>query len=235
VKLIVGLGNPGARYARTRHNVGWMAADAIADRWGFGPERAKWQGRIREGTLGGERVTVLEPDTFMNLSGDSVGAAARFLKLAPSDVIVLHDEIDLAPGKLRVKAGGGHAGHNGLRSIHQHLGPDYRRVRIGVGHPGDKAQVANWVLHDFAKADDDWLGPLLTAIADAAPRLATGDDAGFQNAVAQAVAPPPPPKPAKPAAPPAAGPPAAESPAAETPAERRLPSLDDLRARFAKE
>lgn len=228
MKLIVGLGNPGERYARTRHNVGFMAADAIADAHGFGPERAKWQGRLREGTLGTEKVAILKPETWMNLSGDSVGAAVRFLKLTPFDVIVLHDELDLAPGKLRVKAGGGHAGHNGLRSLHQHIGPDYLRVRIGIGHPGDKAQVSNYVLHPFDKADEAWLAPLLEGVAAGAPKLVAGDEAGFQNAVALKVNPPKP------------KPPAAERPEAAraeppAPQERRLPTLDELRARFAKE
>jgi PTH1 family peptidyl-tRNA hydrolase len=228
VKLLVGLGNPGARYARTRHNVGWMAVDAIAAAHGFGPERVKFHGRVREGALGREKAMVLRPETWMNLSGDSVGAAVRFLKLAPADVIVFHDELDLAPGKLRVKAGGGHAGHNGLRSLHQHIGPDYRRVRIGIGHPGDKARVADYVLHDFDKADEAWLGPLLEGVAEGAPMLLAGDDAGFQNAVALKVSPPPP------KTPPPAAPTAAAAPD-RPPEERRLPSLDDLRARFARD
>lgn len=220
MKLFVGLGNPGAQYEDTRHNVGWMAVDAIAAAHGFGPERSKFQGRLAEGTLGGEKVLILKPQTFMNLSGQSVGEAARFLKLAPADVVVFHDELDLAPGKLRVKQGGGHAGHNGLRSLHQHIGPDYARVRIGIGHPGDRNRVADYVLHAFHKSDSDWLDPLLEGVAEGAPKLAAGDAAGFQNAVALRTAPPKPrpaknepPKPAAPTpAPPAASEPGPASP-----------------------
>jgi PTH1 family peptidyl-tRNA hydrolase len=189
MKLVVGLGNPGAKYAANRHNIGWMAVDAIADEHGFGPERAKFQGRLREGRLGADKALILKPETFMNLSGQSVGEALRFYKLGPEDVIVFHDELDLAPGKLRVKTGGGHAGHNGLRSLHQHIGPDYQRVRMGIGHPGDKALVSAYVLRDFAKADRDWLDPLLDAVAREAGRLADGDAPGFQTAVAQRIAP----------------------------------------------
>ena len=190
MKLIVGLGNPGAKHARNRHNVGFMAVEAIADAHGFGPWRAKFQGQVSEGRLGAEKVVLLKPETFMNLSGQSVGAAMRFYKLEPADVIVLHDEIDLAPAKCRVKVGGGHAGHNGLRSVHQHIGPDYLRVRIGVGHPGDKDLVAGWVLKDFAKADLVWLDDLLRGVADGAAKLAAGDGGGFMNAVALRVSPP---------------------------------------------
>ncbi len=190
MKLFVGLGNPGARYADTRHNIGWMAVDAIARAHGFGPERAKFQGRLTEGTLSGEKVLILKPETFMNLSGQSVGEALRFLKLTVADVTVFHDELDLDPGKLRCKQGGGHAGHNGLRSLHQHIGPDYARVRLGIGHPGDKNRVADYVLHPFHKLDRAWLDPLLDGIADGAPKLAAGDVAGFQNAVALRVNPP---------------------------------------------
>jgi PTH1 family peptidyl-tRNA hydrolase len=213
VKLFVGLGNPGAKYADTRHNVGWMAVDAIARAHGFGPERSKFQGRLCEGVLGGEKVLILKPETFMNLSGQSVGEALRFHKLTPADVTVFHDELDLAPGKLRVKQGGGHAGHNGLRSLHQHIGPDYARVRIGIGHPGDKNRVADYVLHPFHKTDRDWLDPLLDGVADGAATLAQGDPASFQNAVAQRMAPP---KPARPA-PVAPAADAATSPAADKP------------------
>lgn len=184
MKLFVGLGNPGPQYAGTRHNVGWMAVDAIARAHGFGPDRSKFQGRLCEGMLGGDKVLILKPQTFMNISGQSVGEALRFHKLTPADVVVFHDELDLAPGKLRVKKGGGHAGHNGLRSLHQHIGPDYARVRIGIGHPGDKNRVADYVLHDFHKTDRDWLDPLLDGVADGAATLAAGDDAGFMNAVA---------------------------------------------------
>ncbi len=218
MKLFVGLGNPGAQYENTRHNVGWMAVDAIAAAHAFGPERSKFNGRLAEGTLGGEKTLLLKPQTYMNLSGQSVGEAVRFLKIAPTDVVVFHDELDLAPGKLRVKEGGGHAGHNGLRSLHQHLGPDYARVRIGIGHPGDRNRVADYVLHPFHKSDRDWLDPLLDGIADGAPKLATGDAAGFQNAVALRAAPPKP-KAAKPVLKPAAEPAPVEPPAPASPFE----------------
>ncbi len=190
MKLFVGLGNPGAKYARNRHNVGFMALDRIAADHGFSPWRARFQGLVSEGRLGGEKVILLKPETYMNRSGQSVGEAMRFYKLGPEDVTVFHDEIDLAPGKCRVKEGGGHAGHNGLRSLHQHIGPDYRRVRIGVGHPGHKDRVAGYVLHDFAKADAQWLEPLLQGISDGAEELARGDTGRFMNAVALRVNPP---------------------------------------------
>ncbi|QIE56113.1 aminoacyl-tRNA hydrolase [Pikeienuella piscinae] len=224
MKLIVGLGNVGARYARTRHNVGFMAVDRIAGAHGFSAWRRKFQGEIAEGRLGDAKCTLLKPGTMMNLSGQAVGEAARFLKIAPEDVIVLHDEIDLAPSKCRVKRGGGHAGHNGLRSIHQHIGPDYVRVRIGVGHPGDKAAVANYVLHDFAKADEAWLDDLLRGVADGAPLLAAGDDAGFMNAVALRTRPqrPEPAKPAKSEAPAPSAAPEAPDPASASPFARLL-------------
>jgi len=186
MKLLVGLGNPGAKYAQNRHNIGFMAVDEIARAQGFGPWRSKFQGALSEGVLDGEKVLLLKPETFMNLSGQSVGAAMRFYKIDPADVVVFHDELDLAPGKLRVKRGGGHAGHNGLRSLHQHIGPDYERVRLGIGHPGDKRLVSNYVLGDFAKADSDWLDPLLEAIGRAAPYLAKGQNDRFMTAVAQA-------------------------------------------------
>ncbi len=196
MKLLVGLGNPGARYARTRHNIGFMALDRIAEAHGFSPWRKKHQGEVAEGRLGDVRALLLKPQTFMNLSGQSVREAARFLKIEPAEIIVFHDEIDLAPGKCRVKHGGGHAGHNGLRSIHQHIGPEYARVRLGVGHPGRKEEVANYVLLDFAKAEEGWLDDVLRGCADGAPALAAGDDAGFMNAVALRAAPqrPKPPK-----------------------------------------
>ncbi|MEM9098737.1 MAG: aminoacyl-tRNA hydrolase [Pseudomonadota bacterium] len=194
MQLFVGLGNPGAKYARNRHNIGWLALDEIAR--GFGPWRVKFQGEISEGRLGSEKILLLKPHTFMNLSGQSVGEAMRFYKLEPADVVVFHDELDLAPGKCRVKTGGGHAGHNGLRSIHGHIGPDYTRIRMGIGHPGDKAQVSGYVLHDFAKSDQDWLDPLIQGIGEGAQKLAEGDYAGFQNAVALRINPPRP-KPAK--------------------------------------
>lgn len=183
MKLIVGLGNPGTKYAQNRHNIGFMALDRIAADHGFAPWRNRFQGDIAEGRLGDIRVTLLKPATFMNLSGQSVGEAMRYLKLAPEDVIVLHDELDLAPGKLRLKSGGGHAGHNGLRSIHQHIGETYRRVRLGIGHPGHKDRVAGYVLADFAKAEETLLDDLMRGISDGAAALAAGDDARFTNAV----------------------------------------------------
>jgi PTH1 family peptidyl-tRNA hydrolase len=184
MQLFVGLGNPGAKYAKNRHNIGFMALDQIASDHGFGPWESKFQGQIAEGLLGGHKVMLLKPETFMNLSGQSVGEAMRFYKLTPADVTVFHDEIDLAPAKLRVKQGGGHAGHNGLRSIHQHIGADYARVRLGVGHPGRKELVPGYVLQDFSKADADWLDDLLRGIGDGAPYLADGDSGKFLNAVA---------------------------------------------------
>ncbi|MEX0369113.1 MAG: aminoacyl-tRNA hydrolase [Tateyamaria sp.] len=190
MKLIVGLGNPGAKYARNRHNIGFMALDQIARDYGFPPWKSKHQGSVSEGRFGSNRVVLLKPEAYMNKSGDSVGAAMRFYKLDAEDVIVLHDEIDLAPGKVRWKDGGGHAGHNGLRSVHAHIGPDYARVRLGVGHPGDKNAVPGYVLRDFPKADEPWLDDVLRGCSDGAPHLATGDGGKFMNAVALRVAPP---------------------------------------------
>ncbi len=190
MKLFVGLGNPGAKYAGHRHNIGFMAVDRIAADHGFAPWRSRFSGALSEGRLGSEKVVLLKPQTFMNLSGQSVGEAMRFFKLVPADVIVFHDELDLAPGKVRVKQGGGHAGHNGLRSLHQHLGDGYGRVRLGIGHPGHKDLVSGYVLHDFAKADQDWLDDVLRGVSDGAPALADGDSAGFQNKVALRVSPP---------------------------------------------
>jgi PTH1 family peptidyl-tRNA hydrolase len=184
MKLFVGLGNPGAQYARHRHNVGYVALDRIAAAHGLGPWRKRFQGETAEGTLGGERVVLLKPTTYMNDSGRSVGEAARFLKIPVEDIYVFHDEIDLAPAKLKVKAGGGNAGHNGLRSLTAHMGNEYNRVRIGVGHPGAKDAVAHYVLRDFAKVEYAWLDPLLDAMADAAPLLAKGDSARFLSQVA---------------------------------------------------
>lgn len=192
MKLWVGLGNPGAQYALNRHNIGFMAVDRIAADHGFGPWRARFHGHVAEGRLGAEKITLLKPATYMNHSGQSVRAALDFYKLAPGDVTVFHDELDLVPGKLRLKQGGGHAGHNGLRSIHAHLGTDaYARVRLGIGHPGHKDRVAGYVLHDFARADQDWLDDLMRGISDGAEALAEGDGARFQNAVALRMAPPP--------------------------------------------
>ena len=189
--LLVGLGNPGDEHRRQRHNVGFMAVDAIAERHGFSPFRRRFQGEAAEGMLAGEKTLILKPQTYMNLSGQSVGEAARFFKLQPDDVMVAHDELDLAAGKLRMKLGGGHAGHNGLRSIDAALGPDYRRMRIGIGHPG-KERVLGWVLQNFSGEDIKWLEPLLDAIAEAAPHLARGDDNRFATQVAQKLQPPKP-------------------------------------------
>jgi peptidyl-tRNA hydrolase, PTH1 family len=184
MKLFVGLGNPGAKYARHRHNVGFMALDRIVERHDFGSWRRRFQGETAEASLGGERVVLLKPTTYMNDSGQSVGEAQRFLKIPLEDVYVFHDEIDLAPGKVKVKTGGGNAGHNGLRSISAHIGNEYQRVRIGVGHPGVKDAVAHYVLHDFAKVEYQWLDPLLDAMAAAVPFLAKGDAARFLSQVA---------------------------------------------------
>lgn len=186
MKLFVGLGNPGAKYERNRHNVGFMAVDRIAADYRFGPFRRKFQGLVADGEIAGERILILKPETYMNDSGRSVGEAARFLKIAEADIVVFYDEIDLAPGKLKVKTGGGNAGHNGLRSITAHLGNDYVRVRIGVGHPGRKDLVAHYVLHDFSSADREWLEPMLEAISKSAERLAQGDQARFLSEVARA-------------------------------------------------
>jgi PTH1 family peptidyl-tRNA hydrolase len=187
MKLFVGLGNPGSSYARHRHNVGFMALDRIAERHRLGAWRKRFHGLMCEGLISGRRVTLLKPQTYMNDSGQSVAEAQRYLKLSPGDVFVFHDEIDLAPGKLKVKVGGGNAGHNGLRSISAHMGNEYGRVRIGVGHPGSKELVHGYVLHDFARADLAWLRPMLDAIADACGRLAAGDDARFLTDVARAL------------------------------------------------
>lgn len=222
MKLFVGLGNPGAKYSQNRHNIGFMAVDRIADDHGFAPWRGKFQGQLTEGRLGTEKVLLLKPETFMNLSGQSVGEAMRFYKLDSGDVCVFHDEIDLAPGKTRVKTGGGHAGHNGLRSIHQHIGPDYDRVRLGVGHPGHKDKVAGYVLGDFAKADQDWLDDVLRGVSDGAPHLAAGDSAKFLNAVGLRTTP------QRPSAP---KPPSAKTPEAEPPKDTRS-TLQRLMDRF---
>ncbi|MEO5338266.1 MAG: aminoacyl-tRNA hydrolase [Magnetospirillum sp. WYHS-4] len=192
--LVVGLGNPGAEYARNRHNVGFMAADRIVRRHGFSPWRSRFQGQAAEGLIDGARALALKPQTYMNESGRSVGEAMRFHRIAPSELIVLHDELDLAAGRIRVKVGGGHAGHNGLRSIQAHVGPDFKRVRIGIGHPGEKTRVTGHVLGDFAKADAVWLEPMLEAIADFAGLLLAGKDSDFMSKVAMAAPAPRPPK-----------------------------------------
>jgi PTH1 family peptidyl-tRNA hydrolase len=195
--LLVGLGNPGREHAGNRHNIGFKAVDAIIRRHGFSAPKARaaLKAAIAEGTVGGEKVIALMPLTYMNLSGEAVGAAMRYWKLSPEDVTVIYDEIDLFPGKVRVKRGGGSGGHNGIRSIDAHIGPDYRRVRIGVGHPGSPEMVIHWVLRDFAKSDREWLDKTLDAIADALPFLIANDDSGFMNKVALLTQPPRPKKP----------------------------------------
>ncbi len=186
--LVVGLGNPGPQYAGNRHNIGFMAIDAMARRYRCGPFKSRFGGLGSEGMLGEQRVVLLKPMTFMNESGRSVGEAARFYKIGLEDIVVTHDELDLAPGKLRVKRGGGNAGHNGLRSITAHLGNDYRRLRLGIGHPGDKALVYRYVLSDFAKSERPWVETLCEAVADHAALVAAGQDASFQNKVHLAMA-----------------------------------------------
>jgi PTH1 family peptidyl-tRNA hydrolase len=183
MRLFVGLGNPGAKYAHNRHNIGFMAVEEIARRHGFAPWRRRFQGETSEGTLDGERVILLRPATFMNESGRAVQEAAGFFKLEPGEIIVFQDELELPPGKVRVKIGGGIAGHNGLRSISAHIGNDYRRVRLGIGHPGVKELVHGYVLSDFAKDERDWVRALCEAIADSAGLLATNRDSTFQNKV----------------------------------------------------
>ncbi|MGD9501474.1 MAG: aminoacyl-tRNA hydrolase [Methyloceanibacter sp.] len=187
MKLFVGLGNPGQNYALNRHNVGFMAVDAIAAAHGFADWRKRFDGLVAEGKLGQEQVLLLKPQTFMNESGRAAGEAVRFYKLKPDSVVVFHDELDLAPGKIRVKLGGGAAGHNGLRSMTARIGNDYMRVRIGIGHPGRSDRVKGYVLHNFAKADTAWLEPLLGAIAAEAPFLAEGSTEKFQSRVAHAM------------------------------------------------
>ena len=181
--LIAGLGNPGSRHIKNRHNVGFMALEAIAAAHRIGPFRARFQGLVADGPLGATRAALLMPQTFMNESGRSVGEAMRFHKLDLSSVIVIHDELDLAPAKVRVKVGGGSAGHNGLRSITAHVGNDYKRVRLGIGHPGDKDLVYHYVLGNFAKSEMGWVEAVCDAVARAVDLLAQGQDASFQNKV----------------------------------------------------
>jgi PTH1 family peptidyl-tRNA hydrolase len=183
MRLIVGLGNPGPRHERNRHNIGFMAVDAIVRRHSFPAFRGKFKGELSEGTIGGLRVLLLKPQTWMNLSGESVLAAASFYKIRPEEIAVIHDDLDLAPGKLRVKRGGGSAGHNGLRSIDACLGNDYWRVRLGIGHPGIKELVHPYVLQNFA-ADEAWVGPLVEAVAEAAPLLVADNAQAFMSKVA---------------------------------------------------
>jgi peptidyl-tRNA hydrolase, PTH1 family len=190
MRLVVGLGNPGSRYARNRHNIGFMAVDAIARRHAFPGFRNRFKGELAEGAIAGERRLLLKPQTFMNASGESVGEAARFYKIAPEAIVVIHDEIDLRPGKLRVKRGGGNAGHNGLRSIDPLIGTDYWRVRIGVGHPGIKELVQPYVLQNFAAEElSDWVEPLVSAVAETIGLLLTGAPDAFMSEVARRLAP----------------------------------------------
>jgi peptidyl-tRNA hydrolase, PTH1 family len=184
MQIWVGLGNPGPRYALHRHNVGFMAVDVIADMHSFGPVQAKFQGWVQEGRIGSQKVLLLKPATFMNESGRAVGEALRFYKLGTNALTVFHDELDLAPFKVKVKQGGGHAGHNGLRSIDQHLGAEFRRIRLGIGHPGHKDRVTGYVLGNFAKDEQDDLVTMLGAIGAEAEWLAKGDDVRFMNDVA---------------------------------------------------
>jgi peptidyl-tRNA hydrolase, PTH1 family len=195
MRLLVGLGNPGPDYERHRHNVGCMALDVIHRRYGFSPWKRRFQGLLSEGTVDGDKVLALKPATFMNLSGQSVGEAQRFYRLIPDQIIVLHDELDVGPGRIRVKQGGGPGGHNGLRSIDDHVGRDYWRVRIGIGHPGDKDRVSGFVLSNFAKAEEVWLTPLLDIIAAELPLLCAGQPERFASRVASLTQPPKPPRP----------------------------------------
>jgi PTH1 family peptidyl-tRNA hydrolase len=181
--LFAGLGNPGARHANNRHNIGFKAVDAVHRAHRFSPFRSRFQGQVAEGLIGDQRVVLLKPITYMNDSGRAVGEAARYYKIGLSEVLVAHDELDLMPAKVRVKSGGGNAGHNGLRSITAHIGNDYRRLRLGIGHPGDKAMVHHYVLSDFSKLEQLWVGALCDAIADNIDLLIRGDDASFQNKV----------------------------------------------------
>ena len=190
MQIWAGLGNPGAQYALNRHNIGFMAVDVIAERYRFDPWKRRFQALTAEGRIGPERVLLIKPQTFMNESGRSIGEALRFFKAEPESVTAFYDELDLEPMKLKVKSGGGAAGHNGIRSMIAHIGADFRRVRLGIGHPGHKDAVAGYVLHDFTKADQDWLDDLLRGISDGAQALAEGDGGRFMNAVALRVAPP---------------------------------------------
>lgn len=187
MRMIVGLGNPGAKYAGHRHNIGFMAVDEIFRRHNFSPWRKKFKAEIADGEICGEKVLLVKPQTMMNLSGESVGEAMRFYKLTPADITVLYDELDLAPGKARIKIGGGSGGHNGIKSIDAHCGKDYRRMRLGIGHPGSRERVTGHVLGDFAKADHEWLDRLLETIADEACMLAKADDSGLMNKIALAL------------------------------------------------
>ncbi len=182
--LWVGLGNPGSEYHNNRHNIGFMAVDEIIHRHDFSGPKSRFQGVTFDGRIGTQKILILKPLTFMNLSGQSVGEAARFYKIPPEDILVFHDDLDIAAGRIKFKTGGGHGGHNGLRSIDAHIGNGYHRIRLGIGHPGHKEQVHGHVLGNFAKSDSAWLDPLLDAVADAAPELLSGEGTGFLNAVA---------------------------------------------------
>ena len=186
MKLLVGLGNPGRKHERNRHNIGFMAVDRIAEEHGFGNWRGRFSGLVAEGRMEGSPILLLKPQGYMNNSGQSVGEAMRYFRLSPGDVAVFHDELDLAPGKVRVKSGGGHAGHNGLKSACQHIGPDFVRIRLGIGHPGERHLVTPYVLSDFSRLDREWLPDLISAIAECAPCLAGGDIARLQNCLGQA-------------------------------------------------
>ncbi len=189
--LLIGLGNPGKGYAGNRHNIGFMAVDRIAEDYRFSPWSKKFRGLIAEGQIGSEKVILLKPQTYMNLSGESAGELAHFYKIAPAQVIVLHDELDLLPGKLRVKTGGGHGGHNGLKSLDAHIGKEYHRVRLGIGHPGDKDMVSDYVLSDFTKAESKDIEIWITEISRHIGLLLAGDEAGFMNKITVAITPPP--------------------------------------------
>ncbi|MCF6367396.1 aminoacyl-tRNA hydrolase [Rhizobium halophilum] len=184
--IIAGLGNPGSKYAGNRHNIGFMAADRLQQRSGFAPWSKKFKAQVSEGEIAGEKVLLMKPQTFMNLSGEAVGESMRFYKLGPQNIIAIYDELDLAPGKARLKTGGGHGGHNGVKSLDAHCGKEYRRLRLGIGHPGAKELVHGHVLGDFAKADGAWLEPLLDALADNAEMLVRGEDSQFLNKLALA-------------------------------------------------
>jgi PTH1 family peptidyl-tRNA hydrolase len=203
MRLIAGLGNPGPKYERHRHNVGFMSVDAIVRRHAFAPYRARFHALAADGVIAGEKVIALKPMTYMNDSGRAVGAALRFYKLDPAALVVIHDEIDLVFGKLRVKRNGGNAGHNGLRSLDAHIGPDYWRVRVGVGHPGERHLVMPFLLHDFGKEESAFVGRMVEAIAEALPLLIAGDEGQFMNRVAVLINPP---RPKREPAPPAPNP-----------------------------
>lgn len=185
MRLLVGLGNPGAEYARNRHNIGFMAVDEIVRRHNFGPWRSRFQGVVAEGAIDGEKVVALKPATYMNLSGQAASQALRFFKAEIGDMIVFHDDLDVLPGRVKVKKGGGAGGHNGLRSLDQHIGKDYLRVRIGIGHPGDKDMVTNWVLGNFDRQDKDWLEPTIDSIAKHLSLLFLDDSAKFTTELAR--------------------------------------------------